>query len=270
MSSKPGFFKRFKWVLLIILTIIVAAGVRLGRSRKAAADAASTAPIKKGTIVESVYGIGTVVAARSFTFKSGVTSTVRALWVKEGDTVRKGKKLVDLDGTDSIHAPLDGTVTLLPIKIGETVFAQSTVVAVTDLRDRYLTVNLEQRGAVRMKQGLRARVSFESMRDQSYEGMVESVYSNDTGFLVRIGVKVMPMQILPGMTADVAIGISERKDVLLVPVAALDGDKVNLKEKGASVKELQVKLGVVDGAMAEVISSELHEGDVVVIQKKSL
>lgn len=227
-------------------------------------------PVKKGSIVESVYGIGTVAALRSYSLKPGVASTIRKLNVKEGDHVRRGQFLLDLDGTAPMIAPFDGTVTYLPVKMGETVFAQSTVLTITDLQDRYITVSLEQRGALRVKQGQKARISFDSMRDQTFSGVVNSVYSNDSNFLVRIGVQDLPPEILPGMSADVAIGISEHKDALLVPIAALDVGKVYVKREGSRrPAAIDVKTGIVDGAYAEVVSGDIHEGETLVMKKKA-
>lgn len=266
MKPVINWIKKHKVITGIAIVLVLVVGVRLRMAAKAAAEAGVTAPLKRGTIIEGVYGIGTVAATKSFTFRTGVASTIRRLYVKEGDPVKKGQRLLELDGTDPIQSPLDGTLTYLPVRMGETVFAQSTVLVVTDLSDRYITVNLEQRGIVRVKNGQKARVSFDSMREQSYEGVVESVYSNDANFLVRIGVKGLPQQVLPGMTADVAIGISEKKNVLLIPVSALDQGKVYLK---GSRKPIEVKTGIVDGAEAEVVSGDLKEGDVLTVQKKA-
>lgn len=259
---------RHKVISAIVGLIVIIIAVRMRAASRAAAATSRTEPLKKGPIIESVYGIGTVVANKSFHLKTGVASTIRHLYVNEGEAVKKGQRLIDLDGTDTLHAPFDGTVTYMPVRMGETIFAQSSVLVLTDLRDRYLTVNLEQRGAVRVKQGQRARISFDSMRDQSFEGKVESVYSNDSNFLVRIGVKDLPPQILPGMSADVAIGISEKKDVLLIPVAAISDGHVQVL-LGRRTRDVAIQTGIVDGAMAEMTSGELSPGDVLMIQKKA-
>lgn len=269
MNGFLNLIKLHKWkfigVAIALLIVLVQWRVR----SKMFADSTWSAPLKKGSVIEAVYGIGTVTANKSFSFKSGVASTVRTLFVREGDPVKKAQSLVDLDGTEIIRAPFDGTVTFLPVKLGETVFPQSNVVTVTDLRDRYLSVNLEQRGAVRVKQGLKARISFDSLRDQKCEGKIESIYSNDSNFLVRIRVEQLPPQILPGMTADVAIAITEKQNVLLVPVATLEGDKVHRKSGSNKTEEVTVKTGIVDGAFAEVLTSDLNEGDVLMIRKKA-
>jgi multidrug efflux pump subunit AcrA (membrane-fusion protein) len=108
------------------------------------------------------------------------------------------------------------------------------------------------------------------MREVSYEGTVQSVYSNENNFLVRIGVTNLPTQLLPGMTADVAISIGEHKGVFVVPTNAIESGKtIHIKRKDSGKLELiSIKTGIVDGASAEVQSSELVEGDLLVVKRK--
>ena len=251
----------------VALIAAVALAVRIERSR-AVAEAGLSEPLKKGLIQESVYGIGTVTANRSYQMKTGVTSTVLKLFVREGDEVKKGARLVELDGIGVLTAPFDGTVTSLSFKVGETVFSQSVVMTVTNLSDRYLVVSLEQQAALRVARGMPVRLSIDSLRDQRFTGTVESVYSNGTDFLARIGASDLPARVLPGMTADVAISIRENPDVLLVPVAALTDDGVRVKRGQGSPFKVEVKTGIIDGAMAELVSGDLREGDRLVIAGK--
>jgi membrane fusion protein, macrolide-specific efflux system len=226
-------------------------------------------PLKKGTICEAVYGIGTVTANQSFQLKSGVTTTIRKLYVKEGDLVKKGDRLVDLEGTTLFTAPFSGTITYVPFKEGETVFAQSVVLDLLNLKDRYILVSLEQRGALRIKAKQKAKINFDTIREQTYEGEVQAIYSHSNDFLVSIVVSNLPPQILPGMTADVSIVIREKANVLLIPVAAMDLDGVMVQHGGSGMPEReQIKTGLVDGAMAEVVSGNLKDGDKLIIRKK--
>lgn len=226
-------------------------------------------PIKRGSIVESVYGIGTVTAKNSYQLKLGVTSTVRRLFVAEGDTVTKGKKLIDFEGTETFNAPFDGIITYLSVKPGETVFAQGIILKLVDLIDRYVVVSLEQRAAVRVRQGQRAKLNFENMREETFNGIVQSIYSHDSNFLVRIGVDSLPQQILPAMTADTTIAVGEHKDVLVIPTLAIDAGRVFVSDKNARPKAIEVKTGLVDGTMAEVLSGDLREGDRLYLRKQA-
>lgn len=224
--------------------------------------------VKKGDVLESVYGIGTVKANKSYQIKLGVTATISQLLVKEGDEVKNGQKLLILDDNTSFNAPFDGTVTALPYKVGETVFAQTSLLDLVDLKDRYLLVSLEQRGALRVRKGQEALLSFDGLRDQNFKGTVNAVYSNDTDYLVRIDAADLPPQILPGMTADVAITISMHRDCIVIPITALDDNKVYVDDHSGHKKAIEVKTGLVDGEMAEIISSNLNVGQQLVLVKK--
>ena len=250
-----------------VVALLIIAGVAVAIFANRADSVELSEPIRRGSVIESVYGIGTVTATRSFQLKTAVPSTVRELHVQEGDYVRRGQRLVELDGVGSFRAPFAGTVTSLPLKVGETVFAQSVVLELVDLLDRYLVVSLEQRGAVRVRRGQQAQISFEAMRGEAFQGVVESVYSRANDFLVRIDVSKLPPQVLPGMTADVAIGIAERDNALLVPVAAVNGGKVRVK-RGSKTEEVEVTTGVIDGAMAEIVEGDVREGDRVVMPRQ--
>lgn len=260
------FIQKHKIISGLFLALIIL--LSLKNCSKSSNTHPLSAFVQKGTIIESVYGIGTVTANKSFQLKSGITSTLEKIFVKEGDRVKKDDKLVSLDNDVIFTAPFEGTVTYLPLKVGENVFSQTILLNLVDLWDRYIVVSLEQRAAIRVVPGQKARLSFENMREQSFEGVVSSVYSNDNNFLVRIDVAELPSQVLPGMTTDVAINIAEYHDALLVPVAALDADKVYVKHALGQTETVEVKTGVVDGAMAQILSGHLKEKDELIIQKK--
>jgi multidrug efflux pump subunit AcrA (membrane-fusion protein) len=250
----------------LLAAAIVAAAAAVGWRATSQQGETLSEPIKKGLIVESVYGIGTVTAIRSFQLKLGVTSTIQRVFVKEGDQVTRDQRLVDLDGV-VFNAPFSGTITLLPFKTGETVFPQAVILSLVDLQDRYVLVTLEQQAALRVRRGQKAKLSFDSLREESYDGLVEAIYSSDNNFFVRIGIGGLPSQILPGMTADVAIGITEHRDALIVPVAAIDAGKVYVK-RGLGTSTVAVQTGIIDGAMAEIVGGDVREGERLAIRKK--
>ena len=229
-------------------------------------DGTLSAPLQRGGIVDAIYGIGTVTATRSYAIKPGVITTIRNLYVKEGDYVHKGGKLANIDNV-VYSAPFDGVVNYLPFKVGENVFAQLPIAVVTDLLNRYLVVSLEQQGALRIKAGQKTKLSFDSIRQQTFDGVVESVYSYNGSFLARIDVSTLPSEFLPDMTADVALHL-QADDRELMPVAALENDSVWVKRGFMIPEKVAIKLGVVDSSMAEVVSGDLRPGDRVLIHRK--
>ena len=255
-------------VMSLLGTAILVAIVIFTRTLLVQSDGTLSEPLKRGTIIDAVYGIGTVTADRSLTIKPGIIATVNEVFVKEGDFLHKGEKILTLDRV-LYRAPFDGVLNALPYKVGENVFPPPLPVAVfTDLLTRYIVVSMEQQGALRVQNNQKAILSFDSIRGKSYVGTVKSIYSYNSNFLARIDLSSLPSEILPDMTADVAIVIREIKDALIIPVAALEIDSVWIKRGKGFPTKVQVKLGVVDAAMAQVVSGDIHEGDQLIIHKK--
>ncbi|NTV29207.1 MAG: HlyD family efflux transporter periplasmic adaptor subunit [Candidatus Omnitrophica bacterium] len=247
--------------------IIVIAGVWwVGRIQTQSAGILSE-PLQTGTIVESVYGIGTVTASHSYQLRPGLISTVSELYVKEGDTVKKDDPLIKIDSR-VFQAPFDGTVTFLPFKVGENIYPQGSALSLVDLRERYLVVSLEQQGALQVQAGQKVRISLDTIRGQNYDGRVESVYSNNSNFLARIIVSGLPFSILPDMTGDVAIQIRAHENALIAPVAALERGRYLWRKRGPGIpKRVEVTAGIMDKEQAEITSGDLQAGDRVLIRK---
>jgi membrane fusion protein, macrolide-specific efflux system len=226
-----------------------------------------TAAVKMGDIAEAIYGLGTVTPSQTYQVKIAVSSNIRRLHVTEGEAVRKGRLLVELDEGGSFRAPFSGTVTLLPFKPGELVPPQMPIVTLMNLDDRYVVVSLEQESAMRVQPGQDARIGFESLRGHTFSGKVRWIYPGDGQFLVRIDFRELPAQVLPGMTGDVAISIERKEKVTLVPVNAVQMGHVIVKN-GRKTKKVKVTIGAVDGRWAEVTSGALKPGDTVVVSQR--
>lgn len=220
----------------------------------------------RGKIVEAVYGIGTVTASKSYQLKIGITSAIKKLHVIEGELVSAGQSMIDLADSTSFKAPFSGTITSIPYKTGETVFPQTPILTLIDLTNLYISVSLEQQGAMRVKTGQGVSLSFESLRGQKLEGKVRTIFPNEGQFIVHVDVPTLPKEILPGMTADVAISIDQKENALLVPVAAINNGKILIKRSGKEMKQ-DIKIGTVDGQWAEVISDNIQETDEVILKK---
>jgi macrolide-specific efflux system membrane fusion protein len=245
-----------KWLALILAIIVVASFFII--KKKSHTDE-KTFTVKKGSIVEAVYGIGTVTASRSYHFKTAVPLTLTRLFVHEGDKVTEGQTLMVLESP--ITAPFSGTITALNYKEGETIAPQTSVFSLVDTKNRYLTVTLDQEAILRVKQDQRVVISFDSNRKKPFYGNVRTIFSNDNQFYIHVDVPHLPIQFLPGMTSDVAIEISKKEGVLLLPMAAVNEGIVTLKQ-GKKTKTVAVTLGIKDGTMAEITSTGLKEGDV--------
>lgn len=257
------FLKKNKTILgIIIILIFLGIGYRTFLLSRM-----NTISPKLGSIVESVYGLGTIHSEKTYSLKIGITSSIRNIYVKEGQFVTKGQKLLELDSIPIFKAPFSGTIISIPFEPGETVFPQVPLLKMEDLSEIFLKVSFEQQGALRVRKGQSARILFEAIRGSSFEGTVRTIFPDEGQFMVYIDVIGLPSQILPGMTADVAIITGEKEKVLLVPINAIHMGQVIRIREGKKLK-VPVKLGAVNGEWAEIIEGDINLNDLILIPNK--
>lgn len=214
---------------------------------------------KRGNVVESIYGLGTVTADHSFNIRAGVAITVNKLFVKEGDVVKRGARLIKIDDS-TMFSPIDGTITKVSYKEGELAAPQVSILTVTNLTHLYLEVSLEQQSVLRIKEGQQTLVSFETLRNEKYMGHVRTIYPRENQFIVRIELDKWPVGVLPGMTADAAIVVGKKVDVLLIPITSISGGQV-IRIRNSKKEKISVRLGVINDEWAEVLSENIIETD---------
>ena len=219
---------------------------------------------KRGDMVEAIYGLGKVKSNHRFDVKIGVMSTVDSLYVREGDFVKSGAKLISLESASLFRAPFDGTVTLISAYQGEIVTPQVSILRLEDLQDRYIELSLEQQGALRVKPGQLAKVSFESLSGKNLEGKVTALFSKEDEFLAHIQVENLDSSVLPGMTADVSVEVAKISNALLIPLKAIHHGTVVVHRKGRRQK-VPIEVGHVDGTWAEVKDDSLTLDDEIVL-----
>jgi membrane fusion protein, macrolide-specific efflux system len=246
----------------IIALVLVIFAIFLSSSKLSFQDKVKP---KRGSVVESIYGLGTVTADDIFRVRAAMTLSVQKLFVREGDQVKVGDPLVKLD-TNIMRSQIFGTVTEVSYKTGELVIPQASIITVTNLQHLFLEVSLEQQSILRVKEGQQVVISFESLREEKYEGTVVSIYPRDNQFIVRIAIKNRPQEVLPGMTADVAILVGNKTDVLLIPIRCIVAGQVTRIRNGKK-ERIPIKLGVIDGEWGEVISDNIAEDDELLIRK---
>lgn len=259
-----GRHKIFSGIALLIAMVV---SVAL-RHASQVSNGTLSAPLHRGEITDAVYGIGTVTPYHRMSYNPLVGSTLEKIFVAEGDLVAKGTPLLRAMEGITLRAPFDGTVNFLPYKVGENVYSSAPMMILTDMTHLYVVVSMEQQGALRVKPGQAAKISFDSIRDRTFEGKVSAVYSYSSNFLARIDGVNFPASILPDMTCDVAIVIGVHKSALLIPLAAFEDGRVFVKRGRALPRAVAVTVGVTDGTWAEVSSGDLESGDRVLIRKQ--
>lgn len=222
---------------------------------------------KRGPIIESIYALGKVKSRHQYDLKIGVLSTVEKLYSIEGDTVRKGDPLIKFADTNLFRAPFDGVVTMVAVDEGEPGAPSTTLLRVDDMNDKYIEVSLEQQGALRVQRGQTAMIVFESLRGEKLEGKVTSLYAKNDEFLAKIEVPGLKENVLPGMTADVAIVVGRYENALLIPVKGVTNGQVSVLREGTKLR-IPVKIGAIDSQWAQVLEGDVKDQDLILVGKK--
>jgi multidrug efflux pump subunit AcrA (membrane-fusion protein) len=183
---------------------------------------------RMGEIVEAIYGLGKVKTDNFYEVKLGVPSTVVKVFVREGTFVKRGDLLVRLDDGVDFRAPFAGTITQVNVSDRQIVFPQQTILRLEDFSRKYIEVSLEQQGALRVKPGQSVKVIFESLRGDVQLGKVSTIFSRSDEFLAHIMVPTLSDNILPGMTADVAIEVGRKDKALLIPLMSVNNGRVSI------------------------------------------
>lgn len=248
--------------LVVLVAVVVTGGIFYRKAHY------TTVHPKLGKVVEAIYGLGKVKTRTKYDVKVGIMTTVSELYVKEGEKVKKGQRLIRFKDSGAFKAPFDGLVTLIQHHQDETVLPQVTVLSLEDSSDLYIEVSLEQNSALRVKKGQTARILFESLRGEKHTGIVEAIFPREDEFIAHLEVKGLPQNVLTGMTADVAIVVGEKEDVLLIPISAISDGRVTIKNEGKRPRKVEVTVGTVDGHFAEIKDGEVSLKDSILIPKK--
>jgi HlyD family secretion protein len=185
----------------------------------------------------------------------------------------------------TIVSPIDGLVLSRDVNVGDAVSSilvlgsQATLImTLGDISEVYVQGKVDEADIGKVFLNQPARIVVESFKDKKFTGKVTKISpmgkekDNVTTFEVRVSISNSTGELKANMTANAEVILEEKKDVLMVPEAAL----VYEKDRTASVeipdphaengrKKIPVKLGISNGVKTE-IASGLNEKQQVVLQ----
>lgn len=172
------------------------------------------------------------------------------------------KRASDILDKYSVHSPIHGVVTNLPVRIGETVVPgiqnspASTIMTVADMSIITAEVKVDETDIVNVKLGQPADVSIDAMPNRTFKGRVieigntailrstglaasQSAVSSQEAkdFKVVVALSDPPEELRPGLSCTARITTATRPKVLSIPIQALTvrqkGDLEPEKKNGA-------------------------------------
>lgn len=180
----------------------------------------------------------------------------------------------------TITAPISGTVVMKNIKAGDKLdnSNMSTEMAVIyDMSSLECELSVDELDIKNVEVGQSVTITSDAIEGRIYRGEVSTVSINGTTsggvttYPVTVVITDFDEDLLPGMNIDVEITTSQSKDVLAVPVTAVNrgnivyvkGEKTDENDSAPDgYKSVRVETGVYNNQYIE-IKSGLNEGDIV-------
>jgi cobalt-zinc-cadmium efflux system membrane fusion protein len=172
-----------------------------------------------------------------------------------------------------LRAPIGGSVIERTAVVGQMLDPASPAFLVGNLSRLWLTVHAFERDAVRIRQGIGAKLSFPALPGQDFEGVVavvgQHVERESRTVPVRIDVRNRSGLLRPGMSAAATLTVGNTgAPILTIPVAAVQRVRnewcVFLPKDGNHFEIRRIGRGRDLGSEVEVLSG-LSAGDPVVV-----
>jgi HlyD family secretion protein len=196
-----------------------------------------------------------------------------------------------------IRSPVSGTVIDRQVNEGQTVaasFQTPTLFKIgQDLTRMQIDTLVAEADVAGIREGMAVKFNVDAYPEEDFRGTVSQLRMNPTkeqnvvSYNVVVSVDNRDLKLLPGMTAIIDIAVESRRNVLLTPNAALrfrlpeaNGAEAQPRARrkdrarGARVyklvagqpAEFQLKTGITDNKVTEIVSGDVKEGDRVVVR----
>lgn len=187
---------------------------------------------------QTVFALGRVIDIPSHgsMLSSRISGRVVELYAHEGDTVNEGQVLVKVETRQlgnpppkiELKAMRSGMVIASHTKVGEPVEPEKALMEIVDRSKVWVSVQIPERYVASIKTGAKARMKIPALGDRVF-----------TSSLKRFGVQSSPDSVtvegifelnnkdrtlIPGMRVEVSIITVVQKNVLSIPIEAVQGD----------------------------------------------
>lgn len=194
---------------------------------------------------------------------------------------------VNLDHT-VIKAPIDGVVVARSVDVGQTVAsslqAPTLFQIANDLTRMQVLADIDEADVGQLQPQSKVNFSVDAYPTETFSGTISQIrlapqtVQNVVTYTAVIDVANPDLKLKPGMTANVNAIVSEQKDVVKVPAAALRfrpdnataaparrGTGTIYRINGENLEPVNVRTGLTDGVAVQIVSGDLKPGDTVAV-----
>ena len=174
--------------------------------------------------------------------------------------VKQGQRRIE---QATIKAPVDGVIAWVGMKEGESVGTQP-VVSLVDESHFYIDVSVDEIDIANVQIGQPVKITLDALPGVAVNGSIQrinptsAVLNGVVSYTARVQIDGDSPQLRPGMTADAAIVVGQRENVLLAPNWAIHTDPQTGKayvmvKNGNATQQVEVGLGLRGAQYTEII-----------------
>ncbi len=177
-----------------------------------------------------------------------------------------------------IDAPISGTITAIDTQVGDLVSAGDSAFQIDDLSHLYVDISVSEVDINQVKMEQPVEITFDAIPDKTYTGTVTDIAtmgitsSGAVNFYVTVEITDKDSLIRAGMTASANIVVTQKTGVLLVPSSAIrtvNSQQVVYVMQNNLIRSVVITTGDTDTSSTEVVSGNLIEGDMIVLNPSS-
>lgn len=203
------------------------------------------------------------------TLEENIAQAHRAVQTAQ-DTVARLQALIQ---NPVLYSQLDGVVTALNYKAGDTILEGKPLCVVGQLGQITITVPVSAADIGSVSVGQRVNLYVDAYAEQKFTGTVSErlLVANDNGeYPVTISLDPGEQTLLPGMKAYATIILKEKVDVLTLSNKAITLENgrqyVLVRDENGELEKREIVTGFSDGRVSEILDG-LAENETVVVQE---
>lgn len=263
--------KWLKWVIILAIAAVFAAWLMI--FSKGTQSAVYTDVQAVTGNLETYYNFdGLVKAKHTQTITSAQAGTVRTVYVRQNEQVKKGAKLYRLDDGETVQANMAGEVTGLYIEEGSVVSAGETTAQIIDMSSLEAELKVDEYDVAAVTPGMPVQISVLATGGQ-FTGSVTALDKNgtasgDLSYYTAAVALESGEGVYPGMQISAKILREKAENAVLLRQDAIQFDEYNKpyvymrSADGKEVVQVGVSVGASDGIYCE-ITDGLKAGDTV-------
>lgn len=294
-------------IIIAIIAVLAVVVVSVIKFKGSSGTEVKAAKAERGELVITVSATCNVRSNNEAKLTTTGSGRVSKIYCDENQEVKKGDVLLELDTTEQfekdykrllsleqkgfvpsqqvelakeqwkssfITAPFSGTIVKKFVEIGEPLISGSSAFMLADLNDMIVEANIDETDIGRVKTGQSAEIVLDAYKDKVIKGKVifiakSSLELKEKGITYSVKVKLDSSNVILrlGMTGDINIRITSKKNVLMIPYTAMgedkDGKYVFKIENNNKLKKTYIQTGLENYDSTEILKG-LNENDSIV------